>query len=628
MRAFVGAVALCVRMLVFTEGGSDGVRFLSKIYHRKSGRSMLKMFRKLLGSVREFKLASILTMVFVTGEVVIDCAIPFLVAELVNTIEVNKESPDMGAIIMYGSILIGLSLLSLILGGLAGSTCATASCGFGRNLRRDLFGRIQAFSFEDIDRFSTSSLVTRLTTDVTNIQSSYMMLIRTAVRSPLMIIFSVVMAAVRGGKLALVFAAVAPILAIGLAIITRLAFPLFTRVFKKYDRLNESVEENIRGMRVVKSYVREDFEREKFGRASDDVCVDFTKAEKILAINNPLMQFCLNAVMLVVMFFGAKIIVSTGGSELQVGSMQALLTYGMQILFNLMMVSFMFVMAILSLESARRVTEVLNTEPSMKNREDGITEVPDGSIEFDNVSFKYAAAAEKMTLSDVNLRIASGETIGIIGGTGSSKTTLIQLISRLYDTTDGTVRVGGNDVRDYDLTALRDQVAVVLQKNVLFSGTIAENLRWGNPDATEEELAEACRLAQADEFISHFPDGYNTYIEQGGTNVSGGQKQRLCIARALLKRPKVLILDDSTSAVDTKTDALIRRGFREFIPETTKIIIAQRLASVQDADRIVLLDGGNVAAVGNHDELLGNCEIYREIWDSQNNKGGDADVKE
>ncbi len=584
------------------------------------------MISRLFQSIRgRTKLYTILTMAFVTGEVVIDCFIPYLVAELVNSIEYNL---GMDAIVKYGTLLIVMSLLSLLLGGAAGATCSTASCGFGRNLRRDLFYRIQAFSFEDIDRFSTSSLVTRMTTDVMNIQNSYMMLIRTAVRSPLMIIFSVIMAALRGGKLAWVFAAVVPILAGGLAIITWRTFPLFTRVFKKYDRLNESVEENIRGMRVVKSYVREDYEREKFGAASENVFLDFSKAEKILALNNPLMQFCLNAVMLVVLFFGSKMIITSFGVDLQVGSMQALLTYGMQILFNLMMVSFMFVMTILSIESARRVGEVLGTVPTMKNREDGLVEVKDGSVEFENVDFKYSATAERMTLSNVNLKIASGETIGIIGGTGSSKTTLVQLISRLYDVTDGVVRVGGEDVRDYDLTALRDQVAVVLQKNVLFSGTIAENLRWGNPNATDEELCEACRLAQADEFITTFPDGYNTYIEQGGTNVSGGQKQRLCIARALLKRPKVLILDDSTSAVDTRTDAYIRRGFREFIPETTKIIIAQRLSSVQDADRIVLLDGGEICAVGNHDELMRDNEIYREIWHSQNNKGGDRDGNE
>ncbi len=588
------------------------------------------MIKKLLKSVREYKFSTVLTMLLVTGEVVIDCAIPFLVSQIINTIQNEELVPDdkMSKIIMFGVILAVLSVISLILGGLAGSTCATASCGFGKNLRRDLFYRIQAFSFEDIDRFSTSSLVTRLTTDVTNIQSAYMMLIRTAIRSPLMIIFSVAMAIVTGGKLAWVFAIVIPVLGVGLAIITKLSFPLFTRVFKKYDRLNESVEENIRGMRVVKSYVREDWEREKFSSASKDVFVDFARAEKILALNNPLMQFCLNTVMMAVLFFGSMIIINKTNPDFNVGSMQALLTYGMQILFNLMMVSFMFVMTILSVESARRVVEVLDTEPSMKNREDGITEVADGSVEFDNVDFKYSAAAERMTLSDVNLKIASGETIGIIGGTGSSKTTLIQLISRLYDATDGVVRVGGVDVRDYDLTALRDRVAVVLQKNVLFSGTIAENLRWGNPNATDEELAEACRLAQADEFIANFPDGYDTYIEQGGTNVSGGQKQRLCIARALLKRPKVLILDDSTSAVDTKTDAFIRRGFREFIPETTKIIIAQRLSSVQDADRIVLLDGGRVSAVGSHEELLASNEIYREIWNSQQNRGGDRDGNE
>ena len=471
-----------------------------------------------------------------------------------------------------------------------------------------------------------------MTTDVSNVQMAFMMIIRTAIRSPLMIIFSFIMAFALGGSMAIIYAVLIPFLGFFLFLIIRKVTPLFTRVFRKYDRLNESIEEDVRGMRVVKSFVREDHEREKFGRASDDVCRDFTRAEKILALNNPLMQFCLYALMVVVIFFGSRKIVSVGGTSMNVGHLSGLLTYGTQILFNLMMVSFIFVMVTMSLESMKRITEVLDTESTLTSPEGALTEVADGSVDFDHVDFKYAATAEKLSLSDIDLHIASGETIGIIGGTGSGKTTLIQLISRLYDVTSGAVRVGGEDVRKYDLEVLRNQVAVVLQKNVLFSGTIKENLRWGNPDATDAELEEACRLAQADEFITQFPDGYDTHIEQGGTNVSGGQKQRLCIARALLKKPKILILDDSTSAVDTKTDALIRMGFKKFIPTTTKIIIAQRLSSVQDADRILILDGGRIAAVGSHEELLANNELYREIWHSQNRgsgkseEGGDGDA--
>ena len=577
------------------------------------------MVRKILKSVGEYKKATIMTMLLVFFEVAIDCAIPFIIATLINQIEANC---GLDVIVKWGIVLVALAFLSLLFGTWAGSTCATASAGFARNLRRNLFRHVQDFSFENIDSFSTASLVTRMTTDVGNVQMAFMMIIRTAIRSPLMIVFSFIMAFVLGGSMAIIYAVLIPFLGFFLFLIIRKVTPLFTRVFRKYDRLNESIEEDVRGMRVVKSFVREDYERDKFARASDNVCRDFTRAEKILAFNNPLMQFCLYALMIVVIYFGSRKIVSVGGTSMNVGHLSGLLTYGTQILFNLMMVSFIFVMVTMSLESMKRITEVLDTESTLKSPEGALTEVADGSVDFDHVNFKYATTAEKLALSDIHLHIGSGETIGIIGGTGSGKTTLIQLISRLYDVTEGTVRVGGEDVRRYDLEALRNQVAVVLQKNVLFSGTIKENLRWGNPDATDEELTEACRLAQADEFITQFPDGYDTHIEQGGTNVSGGQKQRLCIARALLKKPKILILDDSTSAVDTKTDALIRRGFKKFIPSTTKIIIAQRLSSVQDADRILILDGGRIAAVGSHDELLGTNALYREIWNSQN-RGGD-----
>ena len=587
------------------------------------------MVRKILKSVGEYKKATIMTMLLVVFEVAIDCVIPFIIATLINQIEAGC---GLDVIVKWGIILVVLAFFSLLFGAWAGSTCATASAGFARNLRRNLFHRVQDFSFENIDKFSSASLVTRMTTDVSNVQMAFMMIIRTAIRSPLMIIFSFIMAFALGGSMAIIYAVLIPFLGFFLFLIIRKVMPLFTRVFRKYDRLNESIEEDVRGMRVVKSFVREDHEREKFGRASDDVCRDFTRAEKILALNNPLMQFCLYALMVVVIFFGSRKIVSVGGTSMNVGHLSGLLTYGTQILFNLMMVSFIFVMVTMSLESMKRITEVLDTESTLTSPEGALTEVADGSVDFDHVDFKYAATAEKLALTDIDLHIASGETIGIIGGTGSGKTTLIQLISRLYDVTSGAVRVGGEDVRKYDLEVLRNQVAVVLQKNVLFSGTIKENLRWGNPDATDAELEEACRLAQADEFITQFPDGYDTHIEQGGTNVSGGQKQRLCIARALLKKPKILILDDSTSAVDTKTDALIRMGFKKFIPTTTKIIIAQRLSSVQDADRILILDGGRIAAVGSHEELLANNELYREIWYSQNRgsgkseEGGDGDA--
>ena len=579
------------------------------------------MYRQLIKSIREFKRTSILSPVFVSLEVVMECVIPFVIAQLVNQI---KAGCGMGVIAGFGAALIAMAGLSLLFGVLAGNACAKASCGFARNLRKDMFYQIQSYSFENIDRFSSSSLVTRLTTDITNVQMAYMMIIRIAVRSPLMLLFSFIMAFIMGGRMALIFLIVAPLLGIGLFTIIRMVMPLFRRVFKKYDALNNSVQENIQGMRVVKSYVREDYEKQKFSAAAGDVCADFTRAERILAFNNPLMQFCLYTVMIFVLSFGSYTIITTRGLALDVGQFSALLTYSFQILSSLMMLSMVFVMITLATESAQRIAEVLGETSSLASPPQAVTEVRDGSVDFDGVSFKYAKTAKRMALSNIDLHIRSGETIGVIGGTGSSKSTLIQLISRLYDVTEGCVRVGGVDVRQYDLEALRNQVAVVLQKNVLFSGTISENLRWGNPDATDEQLKEACRLAQADEFISQFPKGYDTYIEQGGSNVSGGQKQRLCIARALLKRPKILILDDSTSAVDTRTDALIRKAMREYIPETTKIIIAQRTSSVEDADRIVVLDGGTINAIGTHQELLAANPIYQEVYTSQN-KAGDQD---
>lgn len=579
---------------------------------------MLKVLTK---SIREYKRPSVLTPILVSLEVVMECIIPFVVAQLVNHI---KAGSGMSVILGYGAALIIMAAMSLAFGASAGSTCATASCGFARNLRKDMFYRIQDFSFENIDKFSTSSLVTRMTTDVMNVQMAYMMIIRMAIRSPLMLIFSFVMAFIMGGKMALIFLFTIPVLGIGLFAVIHKVGPLFKKVFRKYDALNNSIQENIKGMRVVKSFVREDYEKEKFGRAAEDVCQDFTKAEKILAINSPLMQFCLYVVMIFVLSFGSYTIITSGGIDLDVGQFSALLVYSFQILNSLMMFSMVFVMVTMAQESAQRIVEVLEEKSTLTNPEDPVTKVADGSVDFENVSFKYSKDAEKMALADINLHIASGETIGIIGGTGSSKSSLIQLISRLYDVTEGSVKVGGRDVREYDLETLRNQVAVVLQKNILFSGTIKENLRWGNKNATDEELKEACRLAQADEFIMQFPDQYDTYIEQGGSNVSGGQKQRLCIARALLKKPKILILDDSTSAVDTKTDALIRRAFLDYIPETTKIIIAQRISSVQDADRIIVMEGGTIADIGTHEELLKTSPIYREVYTSQN-KGGEPD---
>ena len=578
------------------------------------------MLRELAKSIREYKHLSIWTPILVSGEVVMECIIPFVIANLVNEI---KAGCSMGTILSYGLVLLVMALLSLLFGALAGVTCATASCGFARNLRKDLFYRVQTYSFENIDKFSTSSLVTRMTTDVTNVQMSYMMIIRQAIRCPLMLVFSFVMAFVMGGKMAFIFLLMVPILGIGLSLVIYKTMPLFKKVFRKYDALNNSIQENVQAMRVVKAFVREDFEKKKFETAAKDVCNDFTRAEKILAYNGPLMQFCLFAVMVFVLSFGSYTIITSRGLDLDVGQFSALLTYSFQILSSLMMVSMVFVMITMSEESARRIVEVLRERSTLTNPAEPVRTVKDGSIDFDHVNFKYSAKAHRFALANIDLHIQSGETIGIIGGTGSSKTSLIQLIPRLYDVTEGSVKVGGVDVRDYDLESLRNQVAVVLQKNVLFSGSISENLRWGDKYATDEQIQEACKLACADEFVEQFPYKYDTYIEQGGTNVSGGQKQRLCIARALLKKPKILILDDSTSAVDTKTDALIRKAFAKFIPETTKIIIAQRISSVQDADRIIVMNGGCIDGIGTHEELLQNNEIYREVYTSQNKVGED-----
>ena len=583
------------------------------------------MVKVLARSIREFKKPAILTPLLVSVEVVMECAIPFVIAQLVNQMQAGCS---LDVIAKYGAALVAMSLISLVFGVAAGRTCAAASTGFARNLRRDMFYKIQDYSFENIDKFSVSSLVTRMTTDIMNVQMAFMMIIRVAIRCPLMLVFSFAMGFIMGGRLAMIFLFTIPFLTIGLALVIRAAMPVFRRVFRKYDALNDSVQENVQAMRVVKSYVREDYEKKKFAAAAENVQRDFTKAERIMALNNPMMQFCVYTGMVFVLSYGSYAVITSRGLDLNVGQMTAMVTYSFQILMSLMMVSMVFVMITMSLESMERITEVLKEESTLTSPENGLTEVKDGSIDFDNVSFKYSKKAERMALADINLHIKSGEVIGILGGTGSSKTSLIQLIPRLYDATEGCVKVGGEDVRKYDLEALRNQVAVVLQKNVLFSGTIKDNLRWGNPNATDAEMEEACRLAQADEFIQQFPNKYDTWIEQGGTNVSGGQKQRLCIARALLKKPKVLILDDSTSAVDTRTDALIRKGFREFIPETTKIIIAQRVASVQDADRIILMESGRISAIGNHEELMKTSDVYRDIYTSQNRVGGDKDAEQ
>ncbi len=576
---------------------------------------MVKLLQK---SLREYRGVSILTPILVSVEVVMECIIPFITARLVNEI---KAGCSIDEILRIGGLLVLMAALSLLFGSLAGLTCSTASCGLGKNLRHDIFHAVQGYSFENIDHFLTSSLVTRMTTDVTNVQFAYMMVIRTAIRSPLMLVFAFIMAFVMGGRMAWIFLFVLPVLGLGLALVIAKTIPLFRRVFKKYDKLNESIQENVKAMRVVKSFVREDYESEKFGRAAEDVCADFTRAERILALNGPLMQFCIYSVMVFTLSFGSYTIISSMGLDLDVGQLSALLTYSFMMLMSLMMLSMVFVMITMAGESTKRIIEVLSEKSTLTNPENPVFEVADGSVDFDGVSFRYSEKAERMALSGIDLHIKSGETIGIIGGTGSAKSTLVNLISRLYDVTEGSVKVGGRDVREYDIETLRSQVAVVLQKNQLFSGTIKDNLRWGNKEATDEEMVHVCRLAQADDFISQFPDGYDTYIEQGGTNVSGGQKQRLCIARALLKKPKVLIFDDSTSAVDTKTDACIRKALREFMPETTKIIIAQRTASVEDADRIVVMDGGRIMAVGTHAELMAANEVYREIYTSQNKAG-------
>jgi len=577
------------------------------------------MIKRLAGCIREYKTPTIITLILIVLEAVIETAIPFITADLVNRI---KAQVGIEEVVKTGIVLALMALVSLCCGGIAGFTCSKASCGFAKNLRKDIYYKIQDYTFENIDKFSTSSLVTRMTTDIANVQMSYMMIIRTAIRSPLMLIFSVIMAYIMGGFLATAFVVVIPVLAFGLYMVSRKAMPAFRRVFKKYDRLNESIEENVRGMRVVKGFAREGYEKQKFGKAADDICGDFTKAERIVALNNPIMQFCVYFNMIFVLLVGSKMVIEGKGTVIDVGQISAMLTYGMQILMSLMMLSMIYVIITMSAESFKRIYEVLSEEPALHNPENPVMTVADGSVDFEGVNFKYSAAAKRNSLEGVDLHIKSGMTVGVIGGTGSGKTTFVQLIPRLYDVTDGAIKVGGVNVKEYDLETLRNSVAMVLQKNLLFSGTIKDNLRWGNPNATDEELIEACKLAQAHDFVESFPDGYDTKIEQGGTNVSGGQKQRLCIARALLKKPKILILDDSTSAVDTKTDALIREGFKNFIPETTKIIIAQRIASVQDADLIIVMDNGKISAAGNHNQLLKESEIYREVYEQQTQGGG------
>ena len=564
-------------------------------------------------SLREYKTPSLLSPLFVTFEVILECIIPLVMASLID----HMKGASLTPVFQDGIVLIILAMASLYCGRRAAIEAAKGSAGFAKNLRQDIYFNIQSFSFADVDRFSTSSLVTRMTTDVTNVQTAFQMVIRGAVRTPLMIIFSIVMSLTINVRMALIFIAVIPFLALVLFGIVLYIHPVFVRIFKKYDAMNNSVQENVGGIRVVKSFVREDYEKEKFHKRSEDVCRDFTFAEKVLAWNNPTMVFSISLTMVLVSFIGARIIITTKGSSLSTGQLSSLITYGIQILIAMMMLSMVFVLIIISQESANRIVEVLKYQSTLTSPENGKTEIADGSVAFENVSFKYSERSKRFALSDVNLQIPSGSSLGIIGGTGSSKTTLIQLISRLYDVTEGAVKVGGTDVRQYDLDTLRNQVAVVLQKNVLFSGTIKDNMRWGDKNATDEEIVHACRLAQADEFIQQFPQKYDTYIEQGGTNVSGGQKQRLCIARALLKKPKILILDDSTSAVDTKTDALIRKAFREEIPDTTRIIIAQRISSVQDCDNIIVLDGGRIVEQGSHDQLIAANGIYKEIFDSQ-----------
>jgi len=576
------------------------------------------MFRKLLQSVREYKKPTYLTLIFIVLEAIIETAIPFITAKLVNSIKAGATSSE---ILKTGIILCVLAVISLSFGALAGFTCSKASAGFAKNLRHDLFKKIQTYSFENIDKFSSSSLVTRMTTDVANVQMSYMMLIRVAIRSPLMFIFSIIMAYIMGGKLAATFVVVVPILGGGLYLVAKNAMPAFRRVFNKYDKLNESIEENVRAMRVVKGFSREEYEKKKFNAASEDICGDFTKASRIVALNTPIMQFCVYFNMIFVLSVGSKMAIESMGKTIDVGQISAMLTYGMQILMSLMMLSMIYVIITMSMESMKRICAVLEEESALTNPENPVMSVSDGSIDFENVSFKYSREAEKNAIENINLHIKSGMTVGVIGGTGSSKSSLVQLIPSLYDVTEGAVKVGGVDVRSYDLDTLRNSVAMVLQKNELFSGTIKENLRWGNENATDDELVEACKLAQSHDFVMANPEGYDKKIEQGGTNVSGGQKQRLCIARALLKKPKILILDDSTSAVDTKTDSLIRQGFKSYIPETTKIIIAQRISSVQDADMIIVLASGSISACGTHNELMKTSDIYREVYEQQTHTG-------
>ena len=571
-------------------------------------------------SIREYKKPSLLAPLLVALEVVMECLIPFIMTLLLDKIKSISESGDthllIQEILKYGGVLIVLAFVSLFCGVAAGKYCATASSGFAKNLRKDMFKRIQGFSFSNIDKFSTSSLVTRLTTDVTNVEMSYMMIVRTAIRAPFMLVFSLVMSFVINSKMALIFLCTVPVLGVGLFIISSKAMPLFQKIFPKYDALNESVQENIHGMRVVKSYVREDFEKDKFEKASADVKNNFTKAEKLVALNGPLMNFCIYTGLILIYIIGSMLIIEHNGKVLKLAELQSFMTYSFQMLMSLMMLSMIMVMIIISIASAKRIAEVLNEKSSIVSPKDAITEVRDGSISFENVNFKYSQNAEKYVLSDINLTIESGQIIGILGTTGSSKTTLVNLIPRLYDATVGSVKVGGIDVKEYDLTVLRNSVAMVLQKNQLFSGSLRENMQWGDKNATDDEILQALKLAQIEGFE------LDKHVEQGGANFSGGQKQRLCIARALLKKPKILILDDSTSAVDTKTDAMIRKSFREYIPETTKIIIAQRVASVEDADKILLMDGGKITAIGNHKELLENNEVYQEIYNSQN-KGGE-----
>ena len=576
------------------------------------------MIKKLSKSLREYKKESILTVVCMVVEAAMEVLIPLIIFEFGKCVNPSTGGdPDINGMIRWGIFMVLAAIASLVAGMLGGKFCAEASAGFAKNLRYDMFTAVQGYSFKNIDKFSSSSLVTRLTTDVTNVQMAFMMLIRTAIRSPLMLIFSIVMSFAIDTSLPWIFFVTTPILVFALSIMIKCAMPIFKKVFKRYDALNESIQENVKGMRVVKAYVREEYETEKFSKVSNELCKDFTKAERILAINSPVMNICLQGAILAITYFGARIIMG-GSSALNTLGLQSLMTYSLQILFSLQMLSMIFVMLTMSAESGHRIVEVLEEKSTLTNPEHPVMEVKNGDVKFENVSFRYSNTAEKYALEDINLDIKSGETVGVLGGTGSSKTTLVNLISRLYDVSKGSVKVGDVDVRDYDMEVLRNQVAVVLQKNTLFSGTIKDNLRWGDKNATDEEMVHACKLAQADEFIRQFPKGYDTMITQGGTNVSGGQKQRLCIARALLKKPKVLILDDSTSAVDMKTDALLRAAFRQYIPDTTKIIIAQRVASVMDADKIVIMNNGRIDDIGTHDELLKRNEIYREVYYSQN----------